>query len=137
MEALHHRLRVARERAGLMQFQLAEKLHVRPSAVSHWETGRRVPRMELLAKIAKLTMTDVNQLLNVSRRSSKLAPQIKEIRVPTQKANLQPAERELILFWRHLSVRQQQNFLKLIKISFAVRSKIEYERQLDKSRATH
>ena len=36
--------RLLRERAGLSQAEIAEALGVTSSAVSRWETGRRMPR---------------------------------------------------------------------------------------------
>ena len=44
----------ARKRAGLLQRQVAEALGVSMGAVAMWDTGRNMPRADMLPKIAKL-----------------------------------------------------------------------------------
>lgn len=46
------RLRAQRERAGLSQAELAEKAGFQPSAISHFETGRRAPSFDNLRSLA-------------------------------------------------------------------------------------
>lgn len=46
------RLRAGRERAGLSQAELAEKAGFQPSAISHFETGRRAPSFDNLRALA-------------------------------------------------------------------------------------
>lgn len=46
------RLRAARERKGLSQSDLASRSGLQPSAVSHFETGRRSPSFENLRALA-------------------------------------------------------------------------------------
>ena len=46
------RLRIARERAGLSQSDLAEKAGFQASAISHFETGRRSPSFENLRRLS-------------------------------------------------------------------------------------
>ena len=45
-------LRTAREQKGLSQAELATKAGLQPSAVSHFETGRRAPSFENLRALA-------------------------------------------------------------------------------------
>lgn len=44
--------RLVRQRAGLTQTELAQVLGVDRSAVSRWESGRRLPRPEVLQRYA-------------------------------------------------------------------------------------
>lgn len=53
----------ARENAGLTQTEVAEKMSVDQSAVSHWETGRTRPRAGQLVKLAVLYCCSVDDLL--------------------------------------------------------------------------
>lgn len=50
---LHDQIRIARERIGLSQDELADKLHVSKTAVDNWETGA-VPRKEKLLKLQEI-----------------------------------------------------------------------------------
>ena len=53
-----------REKAGLTQAQLAEKLAVSDKAVSKWETGKGYPDISLLEPISKVFRVSVAQLLS-------------------------------------------------------------------------
>ena len=55
---LLHRLRM-----GLSQEEVAEKVNVKKSAVSKWETGRALPRAAILVKLSKLYNCTVDELL--------------------------------------------------------------------------
>lgn len=52
-----------RQRRGLTQEELAEKLHVTRQAVSNWETGKNQPDIELLKTLAETFEVDVTELL--------------------------------------------------------------------------
>ena len=43
-----------RNRKGWTQLDLAKKLNVSEGVISHWETGKRQPKMEMVGKIAEL-----------------------------------------------------------------------------------
>ena len=53
----------AREKAGLTQREVAEKLNIDQSAVSLWENGKNNPRTALLTAIAELYGCTVDDLL--------------------------------------------------------------------------
>lgn len=53
----------AREKAGLTQREVAEKLGIVQSAISLWETGRTYPKASLLVKVAELYNCSVDDLL--------------------------------------------------------------------------
>lgn len=61
----------AREKVGLTQKEVAEKLGVDQSAVSFWETGKTHPRTLLLVKLASFYGYTVDNLLaEQSRKDS-------------------------------------------------------------------
>jgi transcriptional regulator with XRE-family HTH domain len=54
--SLHSRVKLARRHAGLSQAQLAQRLNVHRSAVTHWElSGKRNPNMTNLRQLAEVT----------------------------------------------------------------------------------
>ena len=57
------RIRLARQRAGLTQAQLASRLGVRQSAVSQWEKGRVSPELETRIKLAALLRMPLSDVL--------------------------------------------------------------------------
>lgn len=56
-------LKQARERAGLSQVQLAEKLGVAPSTVAGWELGTHSVRTKRLSQLARVLRVRVAKLL--------------------------------------------------------------------------
>lgn len=52
-EAFGKRLCKARKRAGLSQYELAEKLQITQPAVSWWENGRHAPTLEFMIPLAE------------------------------------------------------------------------------------
>lgn len=52
-----------RQRAGLTQDALAERLHVTRQAVSAWETGKNQPDVETLTALAEALGADVRELI--------------------------------------------------------------------------
>src|SRR5690242_1268791 len=109
MPALSYRLRSAREKAGLLQAQLAAGVGVNPSTVSHWESGRRKPSLPLLTRIAELTFTNTDDLLQIEPKPKVRRKRSPVVVVPTSKRDLSRDERVLLAFWRGLSERQRQN----------------------------
>lgn len=60
----------AREKVGLTQREVAEKLGIDQSAVSLWETGKTSPRAAILVKLAELYCCSVDDLLHDTEKSS-------------------------------------------------------------------
>jgi repressor LexA len=56
-------LKQARERIGLSQVQLADKLGVAPSTVAGWELGTHSVRAKRLQQLARVLRTPVSKLL--------------------------------------------------------------------------
>lgn len=61
-ETLRH-LRIERE---LSQQQCADLMHVDRSSIANWETGRRLPDADTLARLADALHIDVSYLINAS-----------------------------------------------------------------------
>lgn len=61
-------LRTLRERQGMTQEQLADKVLVTRQAVSRWETGETVPGVETLKLLSRLFGVSINTLLGSPRR---------------------------------------------------------------------
>ncbi len=55
-------LRKLRNRLGLKQRELAEQLGVSRNSVTNWETGRALPSLQMLAKIAEALEVHVWEL---------------------------------------------------------------------------
>lgn len=53
----------ARERLGLTQREVAERMGVDQSAVSQWETGKTHPKAGLLVRLSQLYNCSVDELL--------------------------------------------------------------------------
>ena len=66
MEVFSQRLRNAREDKKLSQTELAEKAGFQPSAISHFETGKRSPSFANLKKLADGLEITVDYLLGRS-----------------------------------------------------------------------
>ncbi len=62
-EDFGERLRKVRESKGLNQAQLAEKSGLQPSAVSHFELGRRSPSFDNLKRLADALSVTIDYLL--------------------------------------------------------------------------
>lgn len=56
-------LKRLREKAGLTQEQLGQKLGVGQSTVGMWETGERLPRADKLPELAKALGCTIDDLL--------------------------------------------------------------------------
>lgn len=52
-----------RERANISQKELAERVGVTQAAISHWERGVRMPRADMVVKIAKELNCTADELL--------------------------------------------------------------------------
>lgn len=68
------RLRQARERRGFSQAQLAEKAGLQPTAISHFENGRRSPSFDNLRALADALNVATDDLLGRSTKSTATGP---------------------------------------------------------------
>ena len=71
MNAVGKNLKALRQRAGLTQDALAERLHVTRQAVSSWETGKTQPDIETLTALAEALDADVRELIYGPERAER------------------------------------------------------------------
>jgi transcriptional regulator with XRE-family HTH domain len=57
------RLRTARQTKGYSQTDLAKRTEMQPSAISHFENGRRLPSFENLRRLAETLGVSIDYLL--------------------------------------------------------------------------
>ena len=58
-----YRFRNARERAGLSTYEVAKRIGVSQPAVNQWDTGNKIPSVEMLCKLADLYCVSTDYLL--------------------------------------------------------------------------
>lgn len=117
MIKLQERIRRARRKGGMSQAALAERLHVRRSAVSNWESANDVhPSMQNLIAIARACEVSL-EWLGTGRGAMAQDP-ASLADVPAAHAELVDAhdERELLAGFRNLPRRSQQAVLELVEI---------------------
>ena len=74
------RLRELRERRGMTQKELAERLHISTAAMNMFETGKRTPSRETLENIADYFNVDIDYLIGREFGSTYyLAPEAAEM----------------------------------------------------------
>jgi transcriptional regulator with XRE-family HTH domain len=73
-ESFPERLRKIREEKRLTQGELAEKAGFQPSAISHFELGRRSPSFDNLKKLADALSVTVDYLLGRESRPTSAGP---------------------------------------------------------------
>lgn len=100
-------LRAAREKSGLSQREVAEKLFVSAQAVGKWERGESTPTPEAIAEMALLFDTTADALLDVDTKKS-LAGASSE------------AKREMIELVDQLSDEQVSKLLQIAKAALAL-----------------
>lgn len=69
-----NRLRSAREGKGLSQAEFAEKAGLQPSAISHFETGRRAPSFENLRALADALSVTIDYLTGRQENPAAVGP---------------------------------------------------------------
>lgn len=80
-----NRLRQERERLGLMQKEMAQKLEIPPNTYNGYETGKRSPNLEVARHISDTLEISVDYLLGrtdertINKEKVKLNPSIKTI----------------------------------------------------------
>ena len=62
-------LRKLREERGLSQKQLAQKLYVNRSTVTHWENAIRLPDATMILRLAECLEVDINSLFQLAAKS--------------------------------------------------------------------
>jgi transcriptional regulator with XRE-family HTH domain len=72
-------LRRAREDKKLSQTDLAERTGLQPSAVSHFETGKRAPSFENLKRLADALTVSVDYLLGRAEEPKGSGPVVEQL----------------------------------------------------------
>lgn len=75
----HIRAKELREKLGLTQQQLSEKLNISASTVGMYEQGRREPDLNTLIKISYELHTSINTLLGIEERFHTKSIQIDKV----------------------------------------------------------
>lgn len=73
------RLRAVREKRGLSQADLASRSDLQPSAVSHFETGRRAPSFHNLRRLADTLEVTIDYLLGRVDDEKAVGPSMQRI----------------------------------------------------------
>ncbi|MBI3098417.1 MAG: helix-turn-helix transcriptional regulator [Planctomycetes bacterium] len=73
------RLRRAREARGLSQTELAERTGLQPSAISHFESGRRAPSFDNLKRLANALDVSTDYLFGREPALSATGPHVDKI----------------------------------------------------------
>ena len=64
------KLKKLRNDKGLLQHELANRMHVTRSTVSRWESGLRLPDAVMISRLAEVLDVDVNILLTAAAQSN-------------------------------------------------------------------
>lgn len=70
MTMLPQRLREARRRRDMSQWELADRAGLQPSAISHFENGNREPSIKNLVKLSEALCVTTDHLLALDDRLS-------------------------------------------------------------------
>ena len=62
-------LKELRTKNNMSQRELAERMYVTRSTITHWENGNRLPDAKMIYRLADCLNVDVDQLLNVAAES--------------------------------------------------------------------
>ena len=71
-------LKELRKEKGLTQEQAAEQLFVTPKTLSRWETGRTIPDLETVLRLADFYEVDIKDLLSGERAPESETPEGEE-----------------------------------------------------------
>lgn len=95
MDGLGNKIKLARERKGFNQKQLAEILNITPARLSSYEKDKREPDFFMFSKIVTTLGADANELLgiNISEKTNTI---------------LSHDEHQLISDYRDLSIQGQE-----------------------------
>lgn len=96
---MDNRFYLARKKAHLTQYEVANILKIQHSAISKWECGRTVPDGRMLKQIAELYGVSSDFLLDISSKEPEL---FDDSRIP---------KTEIQQLYDNLTPAQQQNLL--------------------------
>ena len=67
LEQIQKSLSEALKQSGMKQVDLAKKLGVNQSMISHYLSGRRIPALDTLSRLCSVLDLDANEILCVQR----------------------------------------------------------------------
>jgi transcriptional regulator with XRE-family HTH domain len=108
-----HRIKQARQNAGLSQRRLAKAIGVTHGSVGQWESHKKMPGRENLRLIAETTGVSADQLLG--QPSAPIEAKGGE-------------EAKLLIKFRQMSQRQRKNLLELVDMSADLNRQAQHER---------
>jgi transcriptional regulator with XRE-family HTH domain len=101
------RLRAAREAKGLSQADLAEKTGLQPSAISHFETGRRAPAFDNLKVLADALSVTTDYLMGREKVGTAAGPEAEQMFRDFSK--LSAADQERLAEFARLLAKKRAN----------------------------
>ena len=106
-EELKNRFRTLREQYGYSQKYAAEQLCISPQAYSHYETGRRIPDIELFYKLACLYNVSMEYLLTGKPSAAPAVPEPSPLCLLTCQNTSAEELHEVRLFMEYLKFRKK------------------------------
>ena len=70
-----------RNKAGLSQDELAERVYVTRQAVSNWETGKTQPDIETLTRLAEIFDVSVERIIYGSERKERIVQVSRNVQI--------------------------------------------------------
>jgi transcriptional regulator with XRE-family HTH domain len=77
---LGHKLKQLREKSGLSQYQVADKLDISRSRYNSWENNIAKPRYDMLERISNFYSVDIKYIASEETSTNDLSPLLKELR---------------------------------------------------------
>lgn len=112
---LGSRLKQLRINAGMTMKELAEKLHVTPSAIYGYECGKNYPGIDVLCGYQRVFNADLNRLLSTETYGN------------TVLMDQDPKDQEMIDQYRMLSEEEKDPLRQLVKIMYV--SHFQYDQE--------
>ena len=106
-EAFGPRLRRERDKRGLNQAQLADRAGLQPSAVSHFESGRRAPSFENLKRLADALGVTIDYLLGRVGEPGLSGPEVEQLFRDME--NMSQADRESVAAMASVLARKKKD----------------------------
>lgn len=112
---LNERLRSLRLSMGLTQMQVAEALNIDRSTYTYYETGKTVPDVKTIIKLAKVFNVSYEQILDDESMNSGISNSIRDRGFNVSEINeLTKQERLMIVAYRLLTADMKKEYLNKI-----------------------
>jgi len=70
---MENRIKELRLQNGMTQRDLADRLHTQQNSVSYYETGKRLPSLDIVKRVADIFETPVDYVLGATNNSKRLS----------------------------------------------------------------